>query len=580
MRILMSFFLFFSFIFASTARIMTYNLLNFEDDNSREDDYIAILEFAEPDLIIAQEVVGQTGFSKFKSDVLDMIDPDAWSSAPFTSQSAQQDIALFYHHDHFTFVSTSIINTAQSSGTRDVIEWVMVHTQSGIEFNVYGVHFKASSGDSNAAERLEEATILRNYLNELPENTQLIVGGDFNIYSNNSSSEPAFDMLTGSGDDNNGQLFDPVDRIGHWHNNSSYADVHTQSPRTSNFGGGATGGMDDRFDWLFVSDGILDDLSDMRYVEDTYWAVGNDGNHFNDAINDGNNTSVSDEIADALHDASDHLPVYMDVWFDDLVYTDQGVVITEIMVNPAAVSDSYGEWFEITNTTDTTIDIHGWTIKDGDSDEHEISNDSMAVTIAPSDYFVLASNGDSALNGGLNANYDYDDIFLSNSEGEIILLDGSGAIVDEVHYDNSWAFGSGESMEIHDVSVDNNNPDNWFEAILPYGDGDLGTPGTDWQGTVQITAHTEFPSKIELLPCYPNPFNPSTIIQFELDRVMDIELQVYDITGKIIKSFFNARMPMGLHQIEWIAENKTSGIYFIHLTSEKHSHVQKVILVK
>ena len=111
---------------------MTYNLLNFEDDNSREDDYIAILEFAAPDLLIAQEVVGQTGFSKFKSDVLDMIDPDAWSSAPFTSQSAQQDIALFYHHDDFTFVSTSTNNKEQSYGTLDDIKWIMDHTQSWI----------------------------------------------------------------------------------------------------------------------------------------------------------------------------------------------------------------------------------------------------------------------------------------------------------------------------------------------------------------------------------------------------------------------------------------------------------------
>ena len=46
------------------------------------------------------------------------------------------------------------------------------------------------------------------------------------------------------------------------------------------------------------------------------------------------------------------------------------------------------------------------------------------------------------------------------------------------------------------------------------------------------------PEKFVLHSAYPNPFNPSTIIQFELDRVMDIELQVYDITGKIIKSFF------------------------------------------
>ena len=230
---------------------MTYNLLNFSDEDDREDDYIVVLEFAEPDLIIAQEVVGQTGFSKFKSDVLDMIDPDAWSSAPFTSQSAQQDIALYYHDDDFTFVSTSTINTAQSSGTRDVIEWIMVHTQSGIEFNIYGVHLKASSGSSNAAVRLEEATVLRNYLNQLPENSQFIVGGDFNIYSNDSSSEPAFDMLTGNSDDNDGQLYDPINRIGPWHNNSSYADVHTQSPRTSSFGGGAMAA------WMTVLTGSL-----------------------------------------------------------------------------------------------------------------------------------------------------------------------------------------------------------------------------------------------------------------------------------------------------------------------------------
>ena len=51
---------------------MTYNLLNFEDENDREANFISILDFVEPDLIIAEEVVGQTGFSHFKSDVLDI----------------------------------------------------------------------------------------------------------------------------------------------------------------------------------------------------------------------------------------------------------------------------------------------------------------------------------------------------------------------------------------------------------------------------------------------------------------------------------------------------------------------------
>ena len=72
-------------------------------------------------------------------------------------------------------------------------------------------------------------------------------------------------MLIGSQDNDNGQLFDPINRIGHWHNNSSFADVHTQSPRTSSFGGGANGWMDDRFDWLLVSAQFLDESS-LKYI--------------------------------------------------------------------------------------------------------------------------------------------------------------------------------------------------------------------------------------------------------------------------------------------------------------------------
>ena len=121
---------------ASTVRILTYNLLNYEDENSREDDYVMILDLVEPDLIIAQEIIGQTGYSHFQSDVLDVLEANIWSSAPFTNQSAQQDIALYYKSNIFTFVGTNVVYTAQSSGTRDVIEWVMLHNQSNIQFHM------------------------------------------------------------------------------------------------------------------------------------------------------------------------------------------------------------------------------------------------------------------------------------------------------------------------------------------------------------------------------------------------------------------------------------------------------------
>ena len=568
-----------SWLVASTVRIMTYNLLNFEDENDREDDFIAIIDFIEPDLIIAEEIVAQTGFSHFKSDVLDVLEPDAWSSATFTNQSASLDIALFYRHDHFTFISTDVVYTAQSSGTRDVIEWVMVHNQSSIQFNVYGVHFKASSGNSNAQQRLQEATILRTYLNNLNEN-YFIVAGDFNIYSNSPSSEPAFDMLTGDADNNNGRLFDPIDRIGPWHNNSSYSDVHTQSPRTTSFGGGAPGGMDDRFDWLFVSAVILDESSGMRYVDDTYWAVGNDGNHFNQAINNGNNSSVSDAIADALHDASDHLPVYMDVWFDDLTYNDAGIVITEIMPNPGAVSDSYGEWIEIHNTTDSTIDIAGWMIKDAGSDEHVISNDAMSILVVPGDYFILARNGNEALNGGLVADYAYTGFTLSNSEDEIILTDTAGAVVDEVHYTNAWAFGNSIAMEIHDLESNNNIAENWYASTVQYGDGDYGTPGTDWQGTAGVDENIGLAETFLLHPPYPNPFNPVITIRYTIPVSGQYAIHIYSVTGRLIKTLFDNHFTAGHYAAKWDASGLASGVYWLKMESVNHIQVNKITLIQ
>ena len=564
---------------ASTARILTYNLLNYEDENNREDDYVMILDLVEPDLIIAQEIIGQTGYSHFQSDVLDVLEPNIWSSAPFTNQSAQQDIALYYKNDIFTFIGTSVVYTAQSSGTRDVIEWVMLHNLSGVEFNVYGVHLKASSGSSNANQRLQETTILRNHLNNLAPNF-FIVGGDFNIYSNNSSSEPAFDMLTSSSDDNDGQMFDPINRIGHWHNNSSYSDVHTQSPRTSSFGGGANGGMDDRFDWLFVSQSILDQDSPMQYVEGTYWAVGNDGNHFNDAINDGNNNSVSEEIADALHDASDHLPVYMDVWFDDITYSDQGIVISEIMANPGSVSDSYGEWFEIVNTTDSTIDLQGWSIKDLDGDEHELYSDQASILISPEEYFVLAKNNDQSLNGGVEVDYVYEGYSLSNSDDEVILLDASGSVVDEVHYSNGWPFSSGVSMEIHDPLIDNALIGSWFSSTSSYGNGDMGSPGAAFDGNLEINQETFIPASFVINTLYPNPFNPVITLDIDIHQSGELRIEVYDVSGNFIEEINKGHFNTGNQSLQWSGNNNPSGMYFFKITDGDAVQIRKAVLLK
>lgn len=558
---------------------LTYNLLNYENDDSREDDYITVIGYVQPDMIIAEEVTGQTGFDHFLSDVLEVVNPGQWSGATFTNQSASQDIALFFKHEHFSFISTAEVNTAQSSGTRNVVEWVMQHNNSGVEFRVYGVHFKASSGNAEAQERLAEATILRNYLNELFSGSHFIVAGDFNIYSSSPSSEPAFDMLTGDSDDNDGRLFDPIDRIGNWHNNASFADVHTQSPR-----GGSYGGMDDRFDWIFASEAILAETYEMNYVSDTYWAIGNDGNHFNQAINEGNNTTVSDVVADALYNASDHIPVKAVFSFPGGSTSQFKIVITEVMVNPAVVSDSYGEWFEIYNNDTTIIDLNGWKIADSENDLHEIQSDVMEIIINPGEYLVLGRNGDSNVNGGYSADYEYSGFQLSNSSDEIFLIDADGMIADALEYSSSFPFSSGASMYLPDPNSDNTIEENWYMSGLQYGDGDYGTPGRAWDDTLSVIDDiTILPERLSL-QTYPNPFNPVVTISFDVPNTVEtrspVSLQVFNINGQLVETLVNGVIPAGKHEIIWNASGQPSGVYFISMVYGTSTRNHRIILLK
>ena len=118
-------------------------------------------------------------------------------------------------------------------------------------------------------------------MNRLPRNSTFVVCGDLNLYK---SDEKAYKNLTGTEADNDGRVNDPVNRPGKWHDSAAFALLHSQSPRTRQFGGGASGGLDDRFDFILVSDRGLTNPK-LAYVKDCYSVYGNDGKHFNKAIN-------------------------------------------------------------------------------------------------------------------------------------------------------------------------------------------------------------------------------------------------------------------------------------------------------
>jgi len=288
-----------------TLRFMTYNLLNFSGSSTdRLDELRTILRSAHPDLLVCQEIIDQGAVNNVLNQVLHQLDTD-WEAADFVD-GPDTDNACFYMSSRLALASQRQISTQ----LRDFTEYEFSSSALGDEtFFMYSGHLKASSGQDNEQRRLAECQVLRGELDEHPAGTLFMMCGDFNLYS---SFEPAYQYLLALGDNPDGRLLDPINRPGQWNNSVSFADIHTQSPRTESFGGGATGGMDDRFDFILASAAWMD-TTGAKILPQTYKAYGNDGLHFNQAINDGTNNAVPDSVADALHGMADHLPVVADV---------------------------------------------------------------------------------------------------------------------------------------------------------------------------------------------------------------------------------------------------------------------------
>ncbi len=84
---------------------------------------------------------------------------------------------------------------------------------------------------------------------------------------------------------------------------------------------------------------------------------------------------------------------------------------------------------------------------------------------------------------------------------------------------------------------------------------------------------------------YPNPFNPSTTISFTLANDEQVSLDIYNIKGQKVKSFFNEKMTKGNHQVVWNGKDNnnkdvTSGIYFAKVKGQMTNATRKMLLIK
>ncbi len=99
--------------------------------------------------------------------------------------------------------------------------------------------------------------------------------------------------------------------------------------------------------------------------------------------------------------------------------------------------------------------------------------------------------------------------------------------------------------------------------------------------TAGIAVANKVPASFELYQNYPNPFNPTTIIRFTIpENKSNVTLKIYDLLGREVATLLNKHEAPGTYQINFDAENLSSGIYFYQLQADNFVLSKKMILMK
>jgi hypothetical protein len=229
-----------------------------------------------------------------------------------TEDSASGAEAAIYRTDLITEIPSGHIDLS-TGASRYSDRWLFQlngYTSANARFYVYQSHLKASTGSANVATRLSGVQTLRANCDSLGVGVRAIYSGDMNFYTRTESGYQAF-IAAG-----NGAAVDPLGTAD-W-TGASNAWKHTQSPRDILADGLVGGGMDDRFDMMLPTAQLMDGAG-IAFITGSYRAVGNDGNHYNLAVNSGTNSyfpaelSRSATLATNLFNAADHIPVLMDL---------------------------------------------------------------------------------------------------------------------------------------------------------------------------------------------------------------------------------------------------------------------------
>ena len=292
-----------------------------------------------PDVILVQELTTQTSINALVTALNTGLGiPGDWAAAPFfTGSSGGLNNGLVYRTSRLDLIDTAFLwSGSTTANPRHLVRYdlrLAGYASGEAMLSMYPIHMKAGTASSDQQRRLIEAQRLRADTTALPEGRHFIIGGDTNIQT---SSQAAYQELTGFQAENSGRVFDPIAAPGSWNNNGAFRFIHTQDPV-------GAGGMDDRHDQLLIS-GTLGDGDGLDYrgqfampwnhttwndANHSYRCWGNDGSSFDIDLRTEGNEMVGPAIAQALKVLAmpaGHLPVYLELVVPARVDADQFIL--------------------------------------------------------------------------------------------------------------------------------------------------------------------------------------------------------------------------------------------------------------
>lgn len=308
-----------------TITVMQYNLLQYGNVNSgyadcyetnnntqHKDECIrTILDYVKPDILTVCEFgKSQNLQSSFLQHNLNINGADYWKSDNIINY-ANQDIINHIFYDSRKMELKSHVALRTKPRDTDVYELYMKTKEllAGDTIKLICIVTHPKAGMYYESNRRATMQTAMDYVNQNYAYDNVLIMGDFNMYR---ASESGYQLLTRNYNNPDVLFVDPLanyDGVGEWNSNIMFAPFHTQSTRRYAEECFSDGGLDDRFDFILISDEIYMGFNKLKYLNGTYKAVGNDGRHFDQSINQNGNSAVPEEVAEALFDSSDHLPV-------------------------------------------------------------------------------------------------------------------------------------------------------------------------------------------------------------------------------------------------------------------------------